>query len=388
MADLGTTFSVNRDTVVWAKEEATFGTEAKPVTTDAVRLTGDGTISQPRVYVDDPQRVNSYSRTDRMQAGYDPGELSFPMFCKPSGTAGTKPPGAALYKSLFGRETVTSSTSVVYDLLRLSDTRPGVTVWLKKGHTVFRAVGCVLNQGVFRIAAGNDEAGFAQVEFSGVFAKLLLTGTDEVKTAAAASATTVVVKDSRKFDVGAYVKIGSATTEYRITAIDRATDTLTVSPALTAKADPDAVVAPSVPSVTDSGSPIAGRLGTAQHGEQTLPLLSSELTLNNNVEFMGGEKTASAYPERFGNGGRTVDVSVDVRWDANATRFFSLHRTHDKSDVKIPAGATAGSILELLAKNVALDFPNVNDDTIRALTIGGAAFASDSLDDELKLTFK
>ena len=388
MADLGTTFSVNRDTVVWAKEEATFGTEAKPATTDAVRLTGDGTISQPRVYVDDPQRVNSYSRTDRMQAGYDPGELSFPMFCKPSGTAGTKPPGAALYKSLFGRETVMSSTSVVYDLLRLSDTRPGVTVWLKKGHTVFRAVGCVLNQGVFRIAAGNDEAGFAQVEFSGVFAKLLLTGTDEVKTAAAASATTVVVKDSRKFDVGAYVKIGSATTEYRITAIDRATDTLTVSPALSAKADPDAVVAPSVPSVTDSGSPIAGRLGTAQHGEQTLPLLSSELTLNNNVEFMGGEKTASAYPERFGNGGRTVDVSVDVRWDANATRFFSLHRTHDKSDVKIPAGATAGSILELLARNVALDFPNVNDDTIRALTIGGAAFASDSLDDELKLTFK
>ena len=388
MADLGTTFSVNRDTVVWAKEEATFGTEAKPGATDAVRLTGDGTISQPRVYVDDPQRVNSYSRTDRMQAGYDPGELSFPMFCKPSGTAGTKPPGAALYKSLFGRETVTSSTSVVYDLLRLSDTRPGVTVWLKKGHTVFRAVGCVLNQGVFRIAAGNDEAGFAQMEFSGVFAKLLLTGTDEVKTAAAASATTVVVKDSRKFDVGAYVKIGSATTEYRITAIDRATDTLTVSPALTAKADPDAVVAPSVPSVTDSGSPIAGRLGTAQHGEQTLPLLSSELTLNNNVEFMGGEKTASAYPERFGNGGRTVDVSVDVRWDANATRFFSLHRTHDKSDVKIPAGATAGSILELLAKNVALDFPNVNDDTIRALTIGGAALASDSLDDELKLTFK
>ena len=388
MADLGTTFSVNRDTVVWAKEEATFGTEAKPATTDAVRLTGDGTISQPRVYVDDPQRVNSYSRTDRMQAGYDPGELSFPMFCKPSGTAGTKPPGAALYKSLFGRETVTSSTSVVYDLLRLSDTRPGVTVWLKKGHTVFRAVGCVLNQGVFRIAAGNDEAGFAQVEFSGVFAKLLLTGTDEVKTAAAASATTTVVKDSRKFDVGAYVKIGSATTEYRITAIDRATDTLTVSPALTAKADPDAVVAPSVPDVTDSGSPIAGRLGTAQHGEQTLPLLSSELTLNNNVEFMGGEKTASAHPERFGNGGRTVDVSVDVRWDANATRFFSLHRTHDKSDVKIPAGATAGSILELLARNVALDFPNVNDDTIRALTIGGAAFASDSLDDELKLTFK
>ena len=155
-----------------------------------------------------------------------------------------------------------------------------------------------------------------------------------------------------------------------------------------AKADPDAVVAPSVPSVTDSGTPIAGRLGTAQHGTQTLPLLSSELTLNNNVEFMGGEKTASVYPERFGNGGRTVDVSVDVRWDANATRFFSLHRTHDKSDVKIPAGATAGSIVELLAKNVALDFPNVNDDTIRALTIGGAAFASNSLDDELKLTFK
>lgn len=388
MADLGTTFSVNRDTVVWAKEEGTFGTEAKPGAADAVRLTGDGTISQPRVYVDDPQRVHSYSRTDRLQAGYDPGELSFPTFCKPSGTAGTKPPGAALYKSLFGRETVTSSTSVVYDLLRLSDTRPGVTVWLKKGHTVFRAVGCVLNQGVFRIAAGNDEAGFAQVEWSGVFAKLLLTGTDEVKTTAAASATTVVVKDSRKFDVGAYVKIGSAGTEYRITAIDRATDTLTITPQLSAKVDPEAVVAPSVPDVTDSGSPVAGRLGTAQHDAQTLPLLSSELTLNNNVEFMGGEKTASVYPERFGNGGRTVDVSVDVRWDANATRFFSLHRTHDKSDVKIPAGATAGSIVELLAKNVALDFPSVNDDTIRALTIGGAAFASDSLDDELQLTFK
>ena len=388
MADLGTTFSVNRDTVVWAKEESTFGTEVKPAATDAVRLTGDGTISQPRVYVDDPQRVHSYSRTDRLQAGYDPGELSFPTFCKPSGTAGTKPPGAALYKSLFGRETVTPSTSVVYELLRLSDTRPGVTVWLKKGHTVFRAVGCVLNQGVFRIAAGNDEAGFAQVEVSGLFAKLLITGTDEVKTAAASNATAVVVKDSRKFDVGAYVTIGSAGTEYRVTAIDRGTDTLTVSPALGAKADPNDVVAPSVPDVTDSGAPIAGRLGTAQHGAQTLPLLSSELTLNNNVEFFGGEKTASVYPERFGNGARTVDVSVDVRWDANATRFFSLHRTHDKSDVKIPAGSTAGSIVELLAKNVALDFPTVNDDTVRALTIGGAAFAGDALDDELHLTFK
>ena len=65
---------------------------------------GDGTVTQNRGFIPDPQRRNTYSPLPDIAGRYEPGTVSFPMLIKPR-AAGTAPDGGQLLEiDAFGRE--------------------------------------------------------------------------------------------------------------------------------------------------------------------------------------------------------------------------------------------------------------------------------------------
>ena len=465
MADLVNTLAINKDTVVFAKEEATRNQEAIPAGTDVIRVIGDGTVRQPRNKITNPERVNSLSRQPRLVGVFPPGEISFPFYLKPNGGV---PKGGAVLKSLFGRveasggygsplssisvgaggsgytgapdvtisggggtgatatatvssgavtaitltdkghsytapptikiggpgtgATATASlpTGQVYKLLRPRDSRPTVTVWIKKGHTLWRCVGCVFNEGTLRVSAGDTDQDYANANVTGFFSQRRITGSDELAAApSGVDATSISVEDGSKFSVGSRIVIKGQETII-VTVSEISENVLTVShndwSAIPKKGD---LVSPWIPTVSDSDKPVSGALGTATYAGETLRLLSGEVTINNDIEYLTGEKTTAVYPERFGNGDRAVSATLSARFDANMSRYFAQADAAEiQSDpLVLPAGNADGRVVRIFMPQWELDEPDVGDDRVRQVTLTGQAAPTAQDNDELNIAF-
>lgn len=386
------TLAVDRETKLFAKKETTFGVGVKPAAADFALTVGDGAITQSRTFISDAQKRNTFSRLNRFAARYEPGAFSFPIYVKPSGTLGTKPEGAILYEALFGRETVTASTKVEYFLLRTSDTRPSVTLWFNQGHWVYMCWGAVVNQGQFSVKAGNGDDALAQLALSGLFAELRWTGTDELAVAIpstiAPGETTFTAKDASKFSVGSYLQIGSldnAGGGFEVTAVNYTTRVVTFTPGIISTAVAvDSVVKPWLPAGTELGNPVHGRLGTAQRGTTNLPLISTEVSLDNKIKFLNEEKNGKDFADRFiHEAAREVQATAEVYFDADTAKYFREHTQGTRADIVVPVGDTAAKRFRLTLKNVELDHPNLSGTAPKVQRLAGPALASTAFDDEL-----
>ncbi len=104
--------------LILAKIEATEGTDSLPVlASDLVRTIGAEitplTADASALDIDQPYGGNSPQRLRRKRTGF-----TLPFLGTPSGTAGTKPEGAALFRACGLGETVTEDTSVIYAPVR------------------------------------------------------------------------------------------------------------------------------------------------------------------------------------------------------------------------------------------------------------------------------
>ncbi len=176
--------AIDRQTLLFAKEETSFADEAVPDAASQILIAGEGSFAQARGFIEDEQRRNTFSRLSRIGGRFETGTFSLPAYIKPV-AAGTPPECAALLKALFGREAVTANTSVVYALLRIADTRPSLTVWISVGHFVYRILGGLVNEGRFPVRADNSAEAVARGTFGGLFAEARWTGTDELAAAPA-----------------------------------------------------------------------------------------------------------------------------------------------------------------------------------------------------------
>lgn len=382
--------AVDRETLLFAKKETTFGTGVKPAASDQVLIAGEGTIKQELGFITDAQKRNTFSMLSRIAGRFEPGDVSLPIYIKPSGTLGTKPEGAQLYEALFGREVVTGGTKVEYFLLRITDTRPSLTFWFKQGHFVYMAWGCVLNQATFPIKAGNSDDAVAQVNLTAFFAELRWTGTDEANETISVAQSTLLVKDASKYSVGSYIIVGgddNGGVGFEVTAVNIATNTLTLSPDINNVTTNDQID-PWLPAGTELGDPVHGRLGIATRGGVNLPLLSSEITIDNKIKMLNEEKNGLNFANRFIHANaREINVNSEIYFDADAAKFFSESSRSIQADVVVPIGDTAGKRVTLTVKNVELNSPEVTGGEEKVMRINGVAFASSSFDDELVMLF-
>lgn len=389
--------AIDRETLLFAKEETTFGVGVKPAAADQVLVAGEGRIRQARGYITDQQKRNTLSMLSRIAGRFEPGEATIPVYIKPSGTAGTKPEGAQIYKALFGREVVNASVDVRYKLLRISDTRPSDTLWFKQGHFVYMAWGTVFNRMSAPIRAGNTDDAVAQMTLDAFFAELRWTGTDLAnETFTTPAQTDLTVVDARKFTVGSYIQKKDQSTGaiddnggagFQVTAVDTGTNILTITPGIT-NVNTNDIIEPWLPTGTELGNPVHGRLGLATRGGVNLPLLSSEVILDNKIKMLNEEKNGLDFPNRFLHGtARDVNINTDVYFDANVSKFFHESKESTRADVTIPIGNVAGKQVKFLLKNVELNPPDVSGAEEKVMRIEGVAFASATFDDELEMVF-
>lgn len=388
--------AIDRETLLFAKKETTFGVGVKPGAADQVLIAGEGRIRQARGYITDAQKRNTLSMLSRIAGRFEPGEATIPVYIKPSGTAGTKPEGAQIYEGLFGREVINAGVDVRYKLLLIGGTRPSLTLWFKQGHFVYMAWGTIFGRMSAPIRAGNTDDAVAQMALTAFFAELRWTGTDLANETITTIQTDLTVVDARKFTVGSFIQKKDQSTGaindnagagFQVTAVNYTTNVLTITPGIT-NTNPNDIIQPWLPTGTELGDPVHGRLGLATRGGINLPLLSSEIILDNKIKMLNEEKNALDFPNRFIHAtARDVNINTDVYFDANVSKFFHESKESTQADVTIPIGNVAGKQVKFVLKNVELNPPDVSGAEEKIMRLEGVAFASASFDDELEMVF-
>lgn len=387
--------AIGRDAIIFAKEESTPGTVVFPSANDAIFLTGEGSFRQVRNFIPDAQRRATYSKVERIKSRLAPGEWSLPCYIKPSGSQGTAPECGQLLKGLFGKEEISAGQKVEYTLAGMEDTLPTFTIWFKLGHAVFCHAGCVVNSGDIAVKAGNDDESIVGITLSGFFMKQIRTGTDALSQNESQGATQIHVDNARKFMVGSIICIGDLNNSgagYEVTDVDYDNNILTISPQLEDAASQGDVVRGYLPTPTEAGKPVHGRLGyvTFDEGSNPVntPVIAATIGMNNNIRMIEDEKADVDYPNDFiRTAEREVSLGIDCYFKKDvAARWYEVDAQLEK-EVKIPAGDTAGERLRFEFPRVQLDTPELGGAEEVVMTMPKAVLASSSFEDEVKLVF-
>lgn len=384
------TIAIARQQVVYAKLETTKGTLVFPAGTDVVVAAGPGSINQQPAFSDSDEIINSRDTINRFQDKYPPGEWSFPVYARPSGTAGTAPSEDVLMESLLGDKTVTGGTSVAYTL---ATTKPSFSLWMKKGHTIFFASGATAGS----LKTTLETKGGHKMEFSGQFMAMGWAGTCTLDAAALIEATSVVVHDAKKFSVGARVEFvegvntyNNTAAGYTVTAVNVATNTLTISPMLEAALDDESIIRGYLPTASAVGTPLENRKGYATFDAVTTPLQTMNVNISDMPKYLDDEVSDADYPTEYIETKRAIDGSASVYFRENDLKYFyDGYNATAAGDVALAliVGDTAGSIVTYAMPTTSLSVPSLEDaEPTVALNIPYKALGS-SGEDSISITY-
>lgn len=404
------TVSTAKDEVLFVTAEANLGVLEYPVAADVVPLITEAVFTQPKTFLPDPQKKLTISELAKLSLGFEPGQFSFTMFFKPSGALGTVPKGSKIIAAGFGKAAaVVGSTSVTYNLGGINDDVMGLSFTHRFGHMVTFNSGCIVDKLVFPVKAGNAEDSIGQVQVSGTFCKQVMAGYAYAfhATAYPIGATAIVVKsaggvlDARQFEVGCQVRFRNATTGaviddnagagFTVSIVNLATGTITI-PALLVAVPTGSICDGFVPTASDGGSTVFGRLGSAQEclaGGSLADILifDSSIELTNNFKLKANEKTSNLYPiTAFRAGNRQVAFTCDKVFRKGEASYYAESKAQTQKHVSIPVG-------NVVAFRYTLDMPLVvYNDPVRSggeeigIGLTGSAIASSAFDNELSLT--
>jgi hypothetical protein len=382
-----------RNLKVFAIKETTPGTIMIPVAGSFIVANG-ATLKVPNPnFVDDAAARNSRSLFNRYQTNIPAGSLQLQHYLKPSGAAGTAPEGSDVLESLHGTKTVNAGTSVVYSP---ADTKPTFTLYVKKDHTVFVAAGCVAEKGTKK----KDNKGILEQTVDGKFMSAIWTGTGSLgiaisTTPAAGTEEWFLVDDEKKFCIGSHILIDSEQmqitgTYWQGTAggtagqikMKRGYNTSTVATHLI-----NAVITPYLPAGTETGAPLAARVGTFSVAAGTIPFLDVEHTYDDAVTFNEDEVTGTQTPTDFFEGDRKVSGKATLYFRKSDLKWFADALKQTRKAVIVNYGSVAGSKIAISDPYTEFDMPEPDQDKVaQKMPCTWRSFASAG-NDESTLTF-
>lgn len=387
-----TDVAVATNTLCFVKAETAVGTLVKPTPTDAVFILGDVSLPWEREILDDEQHRNSPSRTTLLAGRYNPASYSIETYIKPSGTAGTPPEVKTLLTSALGSYLNTPATS---DAFSLATALPSFSLYVKNDHTMFAISGATVNE-LRAIVNGTQ---FGRLRFSGQGIRKYWAGTAKVVSAASGQKSIVVESGgAKRYTVGMHINVGADTNTgagYLIDSVTPGTDTLTVTTNLASGAANTEYVTPWAPTPTEVGAPVFGKLGMATKGGTNLPILSAEVSLNNNLKYYVDEKNNTLYTSEYGRPGkRIVTVDLTLYYYKEHASFFYEQEAQTKSALVIPVGSAAGSIMTIYCPTsgasgagVILNNPDISGTEEKQIKVTGECLANSSYNNELSIIF-
>ncbi len=392
--------AIGKDQIIWAKVQASKGTPAWPAATDAIRITGDGKFAQDPSFYDSKEKELTLGKTGRVKGLYKAGAFSFPCYIRASGSLGVVPVPAPVLKSWWGKQTINASTSAVYDPYALGDAPVYVTVLVKNNFTTMLVYDLVVVKGSLPIIASDSEDAIVEGSFSGNFLRSLIAGTDVTAALAAINATSIVVADARKYEVGQKIIIGTSgiTAGHLIETVTIATNTLTIAATgLESEQASGVVVKGWTPAVTTSGILLHGRFGKYQEkiGEGAYAdvlITQAVFEMENGWKLLNDEKIDADYGSDFAQGDRVITNKLTryVRSDGAKYRYEANNQTAKLVKLQAASGpysAASGNRFEITMPNYQIDPPSESGDAERKFEINGHAFDTVALNDAAKMTF-
>lgn len=383
-----TEFALANQETLFVVAETTKGTLKVPAGANRVYSIEPVDLGQERELIEDAQIRAGASNLPSIKARLMVGEWSFSTYVKASGTKGTAPEADVLFTALLGKKTVTPNTKVEYTL---EDSLPSLSIWVKKGHTVFAVRGATVETGEFSIAGD----AVATVRWSGKFMERLWAGTSSLATAMSLNGTSVELPEghARRYSEGMYIKFGTddnTGSGYKITDVDYTLDTLTITPGVKAEHAEDTVVEPWLPTAAaEVGAPVHGKLGLVTIDSVPAVVLSAALTVTNNIKYYDNEKNGLWTAEDYARPGkRTIEGTLSLFFLAQGLDYFYKADYHETDALIIPAGSEDGSIMELSVPYAEYSSPKISGTEEFLQELAFKAVASSSLNDELKVVFK
>jgi len=386
-------FSTANEEELFLKKETTEGTLVYPAATDKVLAVGVAATTQEAEFVEDEQIRARRSRLSPIKLRYNPGTWSFTTYVKPSGTPGTAPETDVLFECAFGKKTVDPGVSVVYEF-DSSNNLPSFSFWRKVGHTVFAMAGCTVNVAEFTVTGSE----LAQIAWSGEFMKWAITGESKAASTVSATDTEVQVDDAtRYFNTGGRILLGSddnGGNGYTITNINYSTNTITFTPAAVSGCSIGDTIAAWYPtSGTELGTPASGKLGIVTIDGTNAIILSSTITLTNNIKYYTDEKNGQLYPAVYGAPGfRDVTGTITLYFYKNTTGYFYRSDYAGVSPgiqdaLLVPAGAVTGKRMKLSCPQIEYKTPTISGDEEVMMELPFTAVGTSTGDDEFSVTF-
>lgn len=345
-------------------EESTQGVPATPVA-GSIIVTRDKIEfpSQATSFTEAKELSGTRSITDVMRNLRDAGSIKIPTYLRPSGAAGTAPNEGALLEALLGKKTTTPATSVVYEP---AVAKKSMTLWmeLEGGATVLFATGLAITEAEF---AQEGKGGQPTADFSGSFLRLGWCGSEQLDGALLGGETEIVVHDSTLFSVGARIEVGTSNNAgagHTVTAIDTATHTLTVSPAVSGAQDDDAAVVPALPTPTPVGQ-VIGLRPEVKIGGTSKNWKSWKLKVSDPVAVLSDEVTSDPtladFPVGFvAQAGRKVEATVVAYFRSEDLAELAVNDADVAFAVDFETVAAAGKKVKISCAQCRVSVPELS----------------------------
>lgn len=343
--------------------ETTKGTLAVPSAGDYIIPVGIATLKQNPSFTNSEEIQNTRDVMDRFQDRMPAGAWSIPVYCRPSGSAGTAPMEDELLEALFGTETIVGGTSVTYTQ---AIEKPSVSIWLQVDHTVFFASGATVS--ALKLALAGK--GALKLDFSGKFMEMGHVGTQDIASAISLTDTTWTVDDASCYSVGGLVEMYDVSGDtvydnsgsgYAITAVDTAANTITVGTGAENAMDIDDIIRPFLPTGTEVGDPIENRKGVAKIDAVSTNVRKFDINIDDPCVYLEDEITTGDYPTDYVEDDRKINGSLGLAFRKNDSKFFKDNVTGASPALSIVIGNTAGSIVTINMPNCSLDVPEWSD---------------------------
>lgn len=353
--------AVRRDLEVFVVAETTKGTLVAPSATDFIIPVGMPVMNLTPTFTPSDEIANTRDKLDTFLDRNPPGDWSMPVYCRPSGAAGTAPMEDALLEALFGTKTVVGSTSVTYSQAM---EKPSVSIWVRYDHTVRFMAGATVSK---MDISPSTKGGF-QLNLSGQGMTVGVVGTQELAAGITASDTTFEVDDASAYSVGGLVEfydvsadtVDDNTTGYVISGVNTTTNVITTT-AIGSAFDIDDVVRPFLPSGTTVGDPLENRQVVANVDSSATNVKKFDITYDDPCVYLEDEITSSGDVEDYVEDLRAISVGLTLLFRQNDAKYFIDNNAGAEVPLSLVIGTVAGSILTIAMSKAKLSVPSIAD---------------------------
>lgn len=330
----------------FAKVETTYDTMSGFAVTDAVPLI-NLEITPTYEFHPSKERVGSASLQKEV-AGMQGGTWSASFYAKPEGNTANVPPDAGVFlQAAFGDQDTTTDVSYrMHDGSNEVSSTTSLQISRTAGNAFYEVIGgCWVEQCDIEIV-GNAEP---TITVSGGFASYGWCYGGQVNGAHSTSDATIQMKSnsSERIGVGARIQFSDGEDNsghgYEVTAVDNATDIITISPGLVAGVAGDVFIQPIDKSQTfgSTNNPISGVGCGLSIGGTSVGMISFKASLKTGIHGLSAEASATK-ANRLARGAREVSGEI--------SSYFLTSETAAEDISAITGGAWNGAVLALIAR--------------------------------------